>query len=161
MTERTFLGFVTEAGVFRLDQPIAFRAFAKRFAGYEVEVEIRKKRDKRSDRQNAAFWAALTPWAHDLGYEPNELKDELLALLWGYDDVPSPLTGEIRRIPTKPRSSRLSTQEFCELMEFAAVKAAETGYVMQMPDEYKAAKAKAEAAKQAAKHADAGLRRAG
>jgi hypothetical protein len=138
-----FIGFVKDDGTLTLDAPAAFRAFYRRFAGDEIEVEIRKRRTKRSDRQNAAFWAAITPWAHELGYEPNELKTELMALLWGYDEVPSPLTGELRVVPTKARSSRLNTQEFCELMEFAAVKAAETGYVLLLGDEYKAAKAEA------------------
>lgn len=142
-----FLGFVRDDGTLTLDTPAAFKAFYRRFAGDEIELEVRKRRTKRSDRQNAAFWAAITPWAHELGYEPNELKTELMALLWGYDEVSSPLTGELRIVPHKARSSRLTTQEFCELMEFAAVKAAETGYVLLLGEEYKAAKA--EAAKKA------------
>ncbi len=140
MTEGTFYGFVTDAGQLTLDHQAVFRAFVKRFAGDEVELVVRKRRSKRSLRQNAALWAALTAWSHELGYEPTELKNELLALLWGYETVISPLTGEARIVPNKGHSSQLTTQEFSELMEFAAVKAAETGYVMELPDEFKARK---------------------
>lgn len=155
MTERVFLGFVADDGKFKLDFPAQFRAYAgrKEFRGEEVEIEFRKRRTKRSDRQNRALWAALTPWAHELGYEPTELKNELMALLWGYEEAASPLTGELRIIPNKSRSSRLSTREMSELMEFAAVKAAETGYVMELPDEFKARKQAARAAKKASRAA--------
>src|SRR5688572_7424832 len=127
MTDRSFPGFVTDEGKLTLDFPAAFKAFVRRFAGDEVEIEVRKRRTKRSDRQNRAFWAALTPWAHELGYEPVELKNELMALLWGYTEANSPLTGEMRIVPNKGRSSKLTTHEMSELMEFTAVKAAETG----------------------------------
>jgi hypothetical protein len=136
----TFLGFCDKSGHFAFDVPAAYKAFMRQQAGKELEVEIRERRSRRSDRQNRAFWAALTPWAHFLGYEPTELKNELMALLWGYEEQPSALTGEMRMVPVKGRSSKLNTQEMSELMEFAAVKAAETGYVMELPDEFKARK---------------------
>lgn len=136
----TFTGFVSDAGRLILDTNAAFLAFAKRLAGEEVELELRKRRTKRSDRQNAAFWASLTPWSHELGYEPTELKDELLGLLWGYEEHVSKLTGEVRRVPQKGRSSKLTTAEMSELYEFMAVKAAETGYVMVLADEFNARK---------------------
>jgi hypothetical protein len=139
-----FVGFVDDTGKLELDHKAAFRAFVRRFAGEEVVLEIHKRRTKRSDRQNRAFWAALTPWAHELGYEPVELKDELLGLLWGYEEHVSKLTGEVRRVPIKGRSSKLTTQEMSDLYEFMAVKAAETGYVMELADEFNARK-KAEA----------------
>jgi hypothetical protein len=136
----TFHGFVDQDGKLTLDHRAAFQAYAKRLAGEEVELEIRKRRTKRSDRQNRAFWSALTPWAHFLGYEPVELKNELLGLLWGYEEVVSKLTGEVRRVPIKGRSSKLTTQEMSELYEFMAVKAAETGYVIELADEFNARK---------------------
>lgn len=134
-----------DEGRLHLDLPRSqYQALVRaRFRGQRVDVEIRARKAQRSHRQNAAFWAAVTPWARELGYEPNELKDELLGLLWGFDEHPSPLTGEVRRVPVKGRSSKLSTAEFCELMEFAVIKAAETGYVMLLPDEFRAAQRKA------------------
>ncbi len=131
-----FRGFCDEAGVFKLDYPEQFRRFvAATLKGEEVELEIRKRRTKRSDQQNRLLWALLTPWAHFLGYEPVELKDELLGLLWGYEEHISKLTGEVLRVPNKARSSKLTTAEFTEFIDFMAIKAAETGYVMEMPDE--------------------------
>jgi hypothetical protein len=136
-----FIAFVSEDGeTLALDHRKAFKAYYKRFAGEEVVLSIHKRRTKRSDRQNRAFWAALTPWAHELGYEPVELKDELLGLLWGYEEVVSKLTGEVRRVPNKGRSSKLTTQEMSDLYEFMAVKAAETGYVIELADEFNARK---------------------
>jgi hypothetical protein len=132
----TFIGFVTDTGKLTIDFPKQLQAYVRQFSGDEVEIEIRKRRTKRSERQNRAFWAALTPWAHELGYEPTELKNELMGLLWGYDEGVSKLTGEVRMVPRKCRSSKLTTKEMSDLMEFAAVKAAETGYVMVLPDEF-------------------------
>ncbi len=132
----TFRGFCDESGVFTLDYPEQFRRFvAAKFKGEEIELEVRKRRTKRSDKQNRLLWALLTPWAHFLGYEPVELKDELLGLLWGYEEHISKLTGEVVRVPNKARSSRLTTAEFTELIDFMAIKAAETGYVMELPSE--------------------------
>lgn len=134
-----------DTGRLHLDLPVAqYRAIVRaRFQGQRVDVEIRPRKSRRSGAQNAAFWAAVTPWARELGYEPVELKNELLGLLWGYDEHVSPLTGEVRRVPVKGASSKLTTAEFCELMEFAVMKAAETGYVMLLPDEFRAAQRKA------------------
>lgn len=136
-----FLGFVDHDGKLSLDHQAAFRAYVRRLTGEEVELEVRKRRTKRSDRLNRAFWAALVPWAHELGYEPTELKDELMALLWGYREVTSALTGEVRIVANKSRSSKLTNPEMCQLYEFMAVKAAETGYVMLLADEFNARKA--------------------
>jgi hypothetical protein len=136
-----FIGLVTEDGAkLVLDYPKVFKAHYRQFAGHEVVVTVKKRRANRSDRQNRAFWAALTPWAHFLGYEPVELKNELLGLLWGYEERVSKLTGETQRVPLKARSSKLTTQEMSELYEFMAMKAAETGYVMELADEFNARK---------------------
>ena len=132
----TFVGFVEPDGRLTLDAPKVFKAYvAAKFKGEEIELEIRRRRTKRSDQQNKLLWALLTPWAHFLGYEPTELKDELLGLLWGYEEHVSKLTGEVVRVPDKGRSSKLTTAEFSELIDFMAIKAAETGYVMDLPSE--------------------------
>ena len=133
----TFRGFTDHDGEFRLDPIDAakFKAYRQHFKGEECEFDFRKRRTRRSDQQNKLLWALLTPWAHFLGYEPTELKDELLGLLWGYEEHTSKLTGEVLRVPNKGRSSKLTTAEFSELIDFMAIKAAETGYVMDLPDE--------------------------
>ena len=132
----TFIGFCEQDGTWALDNQRQFDSYvAAKFRGEEIEIEVRKRRTRRSDQQNKLLWALLTPWSHFLGYEPTELKDELLGLLWGYEEHTSKLTGEVLRVPNKGRSSKLTTAEFSELIDFMAIKAAETGYVMDLPDE--------------------------
>lgn len=114
-----------------------------RFAGQRVEVEIRLRKSQRSTRANRLFWALLTPWAKELGYTPEELKDELLGLLWGWEERKSPLDGSPRYVPKRARSSKLNTADFAELIDFMVMKAAETGYVMTLPDDLRAKKGRA------------------
>ena len=142
MIDRTFQGDCDARGRIAFDVPQAVTAYCRRYAGQRVDVEIRPRKAKRTDRQNRLFWALLTPWARDLGYAADELKDELLALLWGTEQRPSKLTGELRQVPVKGHSSALTVAEFTELIDFMLTKAAETGYVMELPDEERAARRK-------------------
>ena len=133
-------GDCADDGTLHLDLPRkAVQALcAARFKGQRVDVEIRQRKSQRSARQNAAFHAAITPWARELGYHVEELKDELLGLVWGYEERVSKLTGEVQRVLVKPHTSKLTTAEFSELMEYAVMQAAQTGYVMLLPDEFRA-----------------------
>lgn len=137
-----------EQGVVHLDIPAAqHRALCRaRFAGQRVDVEIRHRKSKRSIDQNAWMHAAFKGWSDFLGYGVDELKREMLALVFGTDEVTSPLTGEVRIALKEPHTSGLNTAQFCELMERAMVEAANTGYLIEEPDEWKKRKA-AEAAK--------------
>lgn len=129
-------------GRLRFDLPAQVTAYCRATcAGQRVDVEIRPRKGRRSDRQNRAFWAALTPWAKGLGYTAVELKDELLGLLWGTEAYVSRLTGETLRRPVKGHSSRLTMGEFSELFEFMVLKAAEMGYVMPLPEEFRLSRA--------------------
>ena len=143
MTDPVVLaGDCADDGTLHLDLPRkAVQALcAARFKGQRVDVEIRARKSQRSARQNAAFHAALTPWAKELGYHVEELKDELLGLVWGYEERVSKLTGEVQRVLVKPHTSKLTTAEFSELMEHTVMQAAQTGYVMLLPDEFKQAR---------------------
>jgi hypothetical protein len=136
-----FKGYVHEdTGKFALD-PIEskkFRAFvAKKFKGQEVDLEIRAHATKRSLRQNNAYHAAIHPWADFLGYDVEDLKDEMLGIVFGYKEVTSPVTGEVRQALVEPHTSNLSVQQFNELMERTVIVAAGTEYLMELPDEYK------------------------
>ena len=133
----TFHGFCDDAGKFTLDYPRAFTAYVSRFKGEEVTIEVYKRRTKRSDKQNRAWHAALTPWADFLGYDIEELKDELLGIVFGYHEVTSPVSGEVRQVLAEPHSSRLDTQKFALLMERTVEIAAGTGFVIELPDEWK------------------------
>ena len=134
----TFLGFVDAQGKFALDFPEQFKAFVARWREQEVELLIRKRRTIRSTRQNAALHACLDRWAKDKGHDVEQLKDDLLALCWGYVVTQNLFTGEVVKRLVKPHTSKLSTAEFTQLFDVAAVEAAKDGHVMTMPDEFKA-----------------------
>ena len=136
----TFLGFVEPDGRLTLDHPAAFKAYiAKRLKGCEVELEIRTRRTKRSDRQNRGYHAMIAPWCQDEGHEPDELKRQLLMHVFGTKEVTNPLTGEVVLVPQKPHTSTLTVREFSDLIEQTLILAAECGVVLMAPDEYRKA----------------------
>ena len=143
-------------GVVHLDIPAAqHRAACRaRFAGQRVDVEVRMRKSKRSFDQNAWMHAALTRWIVEALPEYREpamrlkdgverLKDELLALVFGWHVYQSQITGEVVKSLAKPHTSGLSTGEMTELMDVAMVEAAKTGHIIEKPDEWKARKAAA------------------
>ena len=146
MTSPVFLGLV-QSGRLHLDFPAQYRAFIQRFEGDEVEIEVRKRRTKRSLRQNSALWALLTEWARAESYDINDLKDDVMGEAFGWSDTASPLKGRV--VPVRNRTSELSVEDFCHLIETILEKAAFCGVVLMAPDEYR--KAKEAAAKRAAR----------
>lgn len=147
-----FHGFCDDSGEFAFDFPQQYRAYMRgQMRGKEVEVEVREKGRKRSDKQNKALHAMLTPWCVEEGHYMDDLKRDLLRAIFGTRDVKNAITGDVQLELDKPHTSQLTVREFCHLMEQACVIAAECGVILQLPDEYKAMKA--EAAKQAAREA--------
>ena len=145
-----FIGLVQQ-GRLHLDFRKQFDAYLRQFEGYEVEVEVRRRREKRSLRQNAGFHAMVTPWVLSEGYPIEDLKRDLLREVFGVLEVSvSPVDGKPREILAQPHTSDLSVREFCELIERTLEIAAGCGVLLQAPDEYRKAKealAKAEARK--------------
>ena len=140
----TFAGDCDERGRITFDSPSAVTAYCRRrLAGRRVDVEIRPRKARRSLAQNSYIHAAWKGWADHLGYDVEALKDELLGLVFGYREVTSPLTGEIRQVLVEPHTSTLTTAQACELMERAVIEAAGTGYELLLPDEWREARAKA------------------
>lgn len=137
-----FMGFVSEEGKLTLDSPAAFKAFYKRFAGYEVEVEIRKKRTKRSDAQNRAFHACITPWAAEEGHNIEDLKQDILREVFGELETVNAITGEVKKVLAEPHTSKLDTVKFSVLMERTVELAAGCGVILLLPDEYLAERKK-------------------
>lgn len=147
-----FVGFVDDAGTFTLDHRGAFVAYAKRFKGNEVELELRLRKAKRSDKQNRAYHACIEPWARDEGYPIEDLKRDLLIEVFGSREVTSPVTGAVTLVPVKPHTSRLTVAEFAELMERTVEIAAGCGVILELPSEYTERQAKAaKAARKAAR----------
>lgn len=95
----------------------------------------------------------IEPWCRDEGHRVDELKRDLLREIFGHDEYTSPISGEVSLVPAKAHTSKLTVQEFCLLIEETMRIAAECGYLLVSPEEYKLAKAEAE--KQARKKAKA------
>lgn len=121
------------------------QAFVKRFgAGVCLDVEIREHRDKRSDRQNKALWALLTAWCNEAaqGWRPDDLKDAVMAEVFGTVEVKNPLTGEIVKALARPHTSTLNVGDFCKVIEAILELAAtsEPSVFLLAPDEFRRAK---------------------
>ena len=108
MKTGVFIGFVKD-GKLTLDFPMQFRAFVKQFTGCEVELEIREKRQKRSDRQNAGFHAMITPWATAEGHRIDDLKRDLLVDIFGEREHVNPITGGVLLVPREPHTMSIGS----------------------------------------------------
>jgi len=134
------IGLVDDQGRIHLDDPVQQRKFCAEYLnGDEIEIEIRKRRSKRSLRQNSWLHAAIEPLAEHLGYDIDDLKLDLLGITFGWKEMKSG-----NKVPNKLHTSDLNTEEFSDLMAVAQRVAAEEGVVILDPSQYKAAKRKAE-----------------
>lgn len=141
-----FIGTVRDDGSrLDFDYPTDYRAYIRQFAGYEVEVEIRKRRSKRSHRQNAWLHSFLGHFAEHLGYSLEEMKLIGLVAVFGTHEVMG------YTVPKKPHTSQLNTEEFSDLCEWFVQKAAECDFVVLYPEEFR--REKKRASKKAAKAA--------
>ncbi len=115
------------------------RGYLKQLAGQRIDVVLRAHRERRSDRQNKWHWGIAIPLiAHHLGYDKHEHDEVHYALVAECFGVHiDRVTG--REIPNV-RSSKLSTVQFSELMEWEVRWAAtEHGIVIPLPNEAEAA----------------------
>lgn len=127
-----FIGVVTEDGKkLILDYPDQFKTFYSQFAGDEVEVTVRKRRSKRSLKQNAYFHAAIAPLAEDLGYTTEELKLDLLGNKFGWKEL-----ADGNKVPLRLHTSELNTKDFADLMDYSIQIAAERGILILDPSQH-------------------------
>lgn len=130
------------------------RAYLRRLREAEGEylvLQVYPHRAKRSDRQNRAFHACITPWAKERGWEIDTLKQFLLKKAFGTHEFTDPETGEVIRVLAEPHTSKLTVGQFVHLVDETLRLGAEDGQYLLIGDEY--LKAKAAAAKQAARKA--------
>lgn len=140
----TLIGLVRADGSkLDFDYPSEYRAHIQQFAGYEVEVEIRRKRSKRTLKQNAAYHAAIAPLAEHLGYTTEELKLAMLGGCFGWREIVG------QQLPIRLHTSELNTQEFAQLMDYTLQIAAEHDVFLLDPSQWKSAKRKRERARAA------------
>jgi hypothetical protein len=119
---------VSDDAKLEMEQPSDLKRVLRGLIGEVVEVIIRKRRSKRSDRQNKWWWGvAVEVLANECGYDRESMHYALVAKCFGttHDDR----TG--LDIPNV-RSSKLTTKQFGELMEWVVVFAA-TELDVQLP----------------------------
>lgn len=127
-----FIGTVRDDGSrLDLDFPSDYRAYIRQFAGYEIEVEVRHRRSKRSDRQNRWFHSFIVPFAESIGETVPTLKLIGLVAVFGTKVVMG------YTVPVYAHTSDLNTQQFSELCEWFVEQAAKCGYVVLYPEEFR------------------------
>jgi hypothetical protein len=134
MANPVFIGVVTEDGKLLLDFRRQFDAYLKRFAGDEVEVEVRKRRSKRSTQQNAYWWGVVIPHiASHCGYTPDETHEALKVKFLGQEDLS-------RGLVRVGSTAKLNTTEFADLVDRVVLWAAEDlGVIIPLPEERRVA----------------------
>jgi hypothetical protein len=101
-------------------------------------VEVKRYQKRRSDQQNRYLWGVVyAAFKRALpGWDPEDIHDYLLGECFGWETIEG--MGRKRLKPIK-RSSKLSTVEFAEYVDFAIRKGAEHGVYVPPPDMEQAA----------------------
>lgn len=131
-----FLANVTEDVVLRLDDRATFRRYLRDLAGKPVQVVVKLRTSQRSIDQNNWIWGVAYPiLAEALGYDHHEHEDLHYALV--EKCFGAHFDQRLRALVPNKRSSKLSTKEFSEYMEwlvrFGAVEC--NGVVVPLPGE--------------------------
>lgn len=134
-----FVGFVDGTGRLTIDRMAHFKAYVKHFSGEVVEIEVRKRRSKRSLKANAFYWAAVLPPIKERleGWTLDEVHEAMKAKFLSKEDLTLGLT--------KIGSSRkLNTEQFAEYLDSIILWAAEKlGVVIELPAEPQKQKSRA------------------
>lgn len=135
-------GLITEDGKYFIpDDKASWNAQKQSLAGYEVEVDLWKRRSKRSLKQSAWMHAFLRPLSEASGETVPRLKLIGLINVFGTDKV-----GD-KFVPIKTSTTECNTEEMGDLCEWFVQYAAETYNLMILyPDEFKRQKRKAQQA---------------
>lgn len=132
------------------------RAYLRgKFKGQCIVAQFYEHRTKRSGAQNRALHALASAWGRERGWRIEDLKQFLLAKVFGWLEFIDPLTGEVYKVLAEPHTSTLKMGQFCELVEATLELAAEDGVVLLAPDEFKRQKAALSRREARAKHKDA------
>jgi hypothetical protein len=145
--QREFNGELLPDGRIVWDFPAQVAAYRKRlYANGERAItgQFYPMRSRRSDRQNRALHALLSPWARERGWTVDDLKDTMLGLAFGHVERVRPITGEVVKVLAEPHTSHLDVTKFCHLIEEVLRVAAEDDYWLDSPEEYRKAKEQAE-----------------
>lgn len=133
-----FLGTVDQDGAIHLDFPRQARAYCKRkLAGQCVDVIIAPQGVLKTRLQEAGFHAMIAPWARDAGINVDDLKRDLLRVIFGEREHVNPITGEVVLVLREPHTSTLTRTQYTELIERTLDIGAECGHVLEAPHEYR------------------------
>jgi hypothetical protein len=134
-----FRGVITEDGKYFLpDSKREWEAHKQSLAGYEVEVDLWKRRAKRSLQQNRWMHSFLRPLSEVSGVTVPRLKLLGLIEVFGCDKI-----GDVW-VANKTSTTECDTQEMGDLCEWFVQHAAEQyNLVILYPDEFKAKRKKA------------------
>lgn len=154
-----FLGYAHPSGKLDIDFPKAFKARVRELAGKggaEVELIVSASGQNKTLKQQRGFHAMVKPWADKRGDSINDLKQFLLAEIFGTHQFKVPGADVVIEVLAEPHTSELTRRQYCELIEETMRIAAEDQppVYLTAPDEYR--KAKEAAAKQAARDAKKG-----
>lgn len=153
--QREFHGRVTPTGQVVWDFPEVVLAYRKRLYAQtdgHITGQFYPYRSRRSDRQNRALHALLTPWARERGWSVDDLKDTMLGIAFGRVERVMPVTGEVVKVLAEPHSSHLDVGKFCHLIEEVLRVAAEDDYWLESPEIYRKSKEEAERKAHRANH---------
>lgn len=107
----------------------------KALPGKRLKVTVEEAKKRRSDEQNRALWGVAYKALSDAtGNDAEDLHTFFLGEHFGWEVVN--VMGEKKRRPMR-RSSGLSTVEFAEFYSFIQRRAAEAGYYVPDPGEYR------------------------
>jgi len=133
-----FVGTVSEDGRVHLDNPTQFRNYCKaRLKGQAIDLIIAPMGLEKTRNQQAGFHAMITPWAREEGHRIDDLKRDLLRAVFGEMEHVNPITGEMTMVLVEPHTSKLSRGKYSTLIERTLQIAAECGYVLEAPSEYR------------------------
>jgi hypothetical protein len=138
-----FLATIDAEGDIAFDFPHQQRAYCKRrLAGECVDVIIAPQGVLKTRLQECGFHAMIQPWAKEEGHRIDDLKRDLLRHIFGEIEHLNPITGEVTMVLREPHTSKLSRAKYSELIERTLEIAAECGYMLEAPHEYRERKAR-------------------
>ncbi len=126
-----FVGDVDARGHLDPDVRGQVADYIRTFPGMRIEVKVRTYKPQRSLDQNAYWWAVpVAILSEHTGYEPEQMHYVLLGEWRGYEDGPRG-----HKVPRCCSSSKLTTAEFTELIEWVQRWAAELDCQIPAPNE--------------------------
>jgi hypothetical protein len=121
---------VSDDAKLEMEQPSDVKRVLRGLIGEVVEVIIRKRRSKRSDRANRYYFGVVIKlMAEHCGYEPDEMHEALAFRFLRVED--DPITGS----PRRKRTPKTNTAEFSDYVDQCIRFAAELGVYVPQPHE--------------------------